>query len=66
MKKESPLFDSEESARTHIHEGEDREGWAVDKSPLIPEKEIEDDELNRLASEKRFKDKKGTSFIPEN
>lgn len=49
-----------------LDEQKDREGLAVDKSPLTPERETEDDEEIRRESEQRFKEKKGTAFIPEN
>ncbi len=49
-----------------LDEQKDREGLAVDKSPLAPERETEDDEDIRRESEQRFKEKKGMAFIPEN
>ena len=57
-------FEGEKASKPKINEATDRENGVVDQSPEIPEKEIKDDELNRLASEQKYKERKGDVFVP--
>ncbi len=62
--KEFINWEEEKSSKPKINEMGDRENEAIDQSPEIPEKEIKDDELNRLASEQKHKEKSGDAFVP--